>query len=222
MFITFEGIEGSGKTSQVKHVARFLQSRGLDCIVTREPGGTKIGRKIRAILLDPENGNMNPAAELFLYMADRAQHLNELIKPALGSGKTVLSDRYFDAALAYQGFARGVDTEFICRMHRFIFEDLKPDITILLDLPSEIGLNRVWKQIRNGSRDILETRIEKEIISFHQKVRAGYLELASCEPDRFWIIDASMDEDKVRKEIISRLESVIKQPLYGLSGQNGS
>jgi len=208
MFITLEGIEGSGKTTQIKNVAEFLQSKGQDCIITREPGGTKTGEKIRAILLDPESRDMDSLTELLLYMADRSQHIKEFIYPSLASGKTVLCDRYYDATVVYQGFARGLDIGLINNLHELVFEDLKPDITILLDLPPETGLTRAWEQIENGSRTALETRFEKETLSFHQKVRAGYLELAKKEPLRFRIVDASNDENQVKNDIMKILSEV--------------
>ena len=205
MFITLEGIEGSGKTTQAGHILKFLQTKGHDCVITREPGGTRIGKKIRAILLDPESKDMDPLAELLLYTADRAQHIKELVNPLLSAGKTVLCDRYFDATVAYQGFARGLDIGLINQIHKLILENLKPDITILLDLPPEKGLSRAWKQIENGARAGIETRFEKETLSFHAKVRSGYLELARLEPERFRVIDATKDESQVRKEIIKAL-----------------
>jgi dTMP kinase len=205
MFITLEGIEGSGKTTQVKHIVAYLKTKGYDCVVTREPGATKIGKKIRSILLDPASQDLDPLAELLLYIADRVQHVKELITPALSAGKAVICDRFFDATVVYQGYARGLDIGLINRMHHLILEGLKPDITILLDLAPEIGLSRAWQQIENGKRAGRETRFEEEALSFHQKVRAGYLELASLEPDRFRIIDASQDEDQVRKDIIAAL-----------------
>jgi len=205
MFITLEGIEGSGKTTQIGHIFEFLKSKGYECVLTREPGGTKIGKKIRAILLDPENKDMDPLAELLLYTADRAQHIKELITPSLSAGKTVLCDRYFDATVVYQGFARGLDIALINSLHKLALNDLKPDITLLLDLPPEIGLSRAWKQINNGTRTSDETRFEKEKLSFHKKVRAGYLELARLEPGRFQIIDASKNENQVKQQISNAL-----------------
>ncbi len=205
MFITIEGIEGSGKTTQLKYMVEFLQDKGHNCVVTREPGGTEIGGKIRAILLDPSSRTMDPVSELLLYLADRIQHLNELIKPSLMSGKTVLCDRYMDATLAYQGYARGLDINLINRMHQLTGGGLKPDVTILLDLPPKTGLERAWGQIACGKRDGLETRFEEEDLVFHDKVRKGYLELSQIEPERFRIIDASMTEDQVRQAIFNEL-----------------
>jgi len=205
MFISFEGIEGSGKTTHIKQTAGFLRNNGHDCIVTREPGGTRIGEKIRAILLDPLSQDMDPVTELLLYTADRVQHIRKFVLPLLSDGKTVLCDRYYDATMAYQGFARGLDIRLIEKIHKLLLEDLKPDITILLDLPAEIGLLRAWKQIEKGSRDKEETRFEKETLLFHNKVRSGYLELARLEPQRFRVIDASKDEHQVLDAIIRTL-----------------
>lgn len=202
MFITFEGIEGSGKTTQVKHVADFLRKKGHDCVITREPGGTPIGEKIRAILLDPASKGMNPLTELLLYTADRVQHVKELLGPSLAAGQTVLCDRYFDATLVYQGYARGLDIELIEQLHKLLLAGLRPDITFLLDLAPETGLSRAWAQINNGNRTGRESRFEKEALSFHEKVRSGYLTLARKEPGRFRIIDASRDVDDVQKEIL--------------------
>ena len=211
MFITLEGIEGSGKTTQIRHMAAFLEGKGYECVTTREPGGTKIGEKIRSILLDPENKDMDPTVELLLYTADRAQHSKELLYPSLASHKMVLCDRYFDATVVYQGFARGLDIDLIHKLHQLILYDLKPDMTILLDLPAEMGLSRAWIQIEKGSRIDFETRFEKEMLSFHQAVRKGYLELSRLEPERFRIIDASKTEEQVRKEIITLLALGLKQ-----------
>ena len=205
MFITLEGIEGSGKTTQIKNIVEFLENKGYDCVVTREPGGTKIGEKIRSILLDPKNRNMEPACELLLYLSDRVQHIKELINPALSEGKTIICDRFFDATLVYQGYARGLSIDLIIKLHEMIAYGLKPDITILLDLLPEIGLSRAWEQIDNGSRSGGETRFEKETLLFHEKIRAGYLELARLEPKRFRVIDASKNKDQVKQQIINAL-----------------
>ena len=210
MFISLEGIEGCGKTTQLEYLSSFLEDKGYPYVVTREPGGTAIGEKIRSILLDPESKDLVPAAELLLYMADRAQHIDLLIRPQLADGKIVLCDRYFDATVVYQGFARGLDTKFICNLHRLLFEDLKPDITLLLDLPPRIGLERAWKELDGGNRSDTESRFEEETISFHEKVRAGYLELARFEPDRFKIIDASQELNQVQSDIRKLLIEYLK------------
>ena len=211
MFITLEGIEGCGKTTQINHLSTFFENRGQPCVVTREPGGTAIGKEIRSILLNPSNKDMVPRAELLLYMADRAQHIAALVKPRLAENSVVLCDRYFDATVVYQGFARGLDTRFIYELHRLVLEDFKPDITILLDLSPRIGLARAWKQLDNGTRSGTESRFEEETLGFHEKVRAGYLELARLEPERFRTIDASGDENQVQKDIRAALMEYIDE-----------
>lgn len=205
MFITFEGIEGSGKTTQLIHTIQLLEERGISCVMTREPGDTRIGKKIRQILLDPENIDLAPQAELFLYAADRAQHIQERVLPALQSGKTVICDRFYDATTVYQGYARGIDLELIDTIHAQVLGSLRPDITILFDLDPRIGLKRAWKEIDKGGRSGAETRFEHEALAFHDKVRSGYLELAKKEPDRIKIIDASLSESEVRKQIVGIL-----------------
>jgi dTMP kinase len=209
MFITLEGIEGSGKTTQIGYLVEFFSKRGKPYISTREPGGTLIGRKIRSILLDPASADMDAKAELMLYMADRAQHLSALVKPSLSAGKTVICDRYFDATLAYQGFARGLDIDFIKRLHKLLFAGLMPDLTLLLDLPPAVGLRRAWKQLNSGKRVGGESRFEEETLAFHERVRAGYLGLARLEPDRIRVIDATRNENRVREEIGEILSSLL-------------
>jgi dTMP kinase len=209
MFITLEGIEGSGKTTQIRFLAEFLEQRGIECVVTRQPGGTRIGEQIRSILLDPANTALAPLTELLLYMADRCQHIDELIQPCLDAGKTVVCDRYFDATLVYQGFARGLDTELIQKLHQILFNNLKPDITLLLDLDPTIGLKRAWQQLNSGQRSGHESRFEAETVAFHEKVRAGYLELARLEPGRFRIIDAAQSQNQVSTAIRQIVASFI-------------
>ena len=213
MFISFEGIEGSGKTTQIQGVCDHLRQKGHDVIVTREPGGSNIGRQIRSILLDSKNKGLNPLSELLLYMADRAQHLDEIVKPGLSSGKIILCDRYYDATIAYQGYARGLDIDLITQLHGIAFAGYKPDLTFLLDLSPETGLRRAWRQIENGQRTGTETRFEEEALSFHGRVREGYLALARLEPQRFKIIDASGTQKHVKKEILAILDGVIRNPV---------
>jgi dTMP kinase len=220
MFITLEGIEGSGKSTQILHVFNFLNKLGLKCTMTREPGGTRIGGKIRSILLDPESAAMNPAAELLLYTADRVQHIQEIILPMIEGGAIVICDRYFDATLAYQGVARGLDMDLILDLHKLICRNLKPDLTFLLDLPPDTGLLRAWKQLKSGSRTDTESRFENETLAFHERVRAGYLAIAAKEPERFRIIDASQDPDQVQAQIVSVLEFEIRQ-FMDQSAQDG-
>ena len=201
IFITLEGIEGSGKTTQVPEVVEFIESHGRSCVITREPGGTVIGQAIRKILLSPQSRGMDPTAELLLYAADRAQHVAETIRPALKGGKVVICDRYYDATLAYQGFARGLDLNLIHTLHATVLGNLLPDLTLLLDLPPRIGLSRAWSQIDSGGRDRQETRFEEERLDFHRKVRAGYLELARQAPGRFCVVDAARSFSEVRDQI---------------------
>lgn len=209
MFITLEGIEGSGKTSQINSIAEYLEARGYDCIITQEPGATAIGRKIRSILLDPSSKQMDSMTELLLYMADRVQHVREIIIPALSDGKMVLCDRFYDATVVYQGMARGIGIDTVRSLHKSLLDGIQPDITFLLDLPPEEGLARAWRQIENGSRTGDESRFERETLRFHESVRTGYLEIAHREPDRFRIIDAMNDPQTVRNDIINILAALL-------------
>lgn len=190
-------------------MVEFLTEKGHDCIITREPGGTAIGKRIRSILLDPKSIDLDPLAELLLYIADRAQHIKTLIKPALKAGKTVICDRFFDATVVYQGYARGLDITKIYGLHQLVCDNLMPEITFLFDLPVKTGLKRALQQIDNGARTKKETRFEEEKLNFHEKVRAGYLALAHKEPERFKIIDATLDKTKVFDQIINGLDSYI-------------
>jgi dTMP kinase len=210
MLITLEGIEGSGKTTQIDYIAAYLQKSGLDYFITKEPGGTELGAKIRSILLDPENINIHPMTELLLYAADRVQHIKELITPMIEAGKVVICDRFHDSTTVYQGFTRGIDVSLIQRLNSLVLEGLTPDITFVLDLDPETGLKRAWKQIRNGSRSESETRFENEKLQFHESVRNGYLELARQEPDRFIVVDASADPSNVWDQIFEQLEKCFK------------
>ena len=210
MFITFEGIEGSGKTTQIKLLVPVLQAKGYDCVFTREPGATEIGEKIRAILLDASHTAILPLTELLLYEADRAQHVHEVIKPALAANKVVVADRFFDATIVYQGYARGFDLELIQQIHRIVLGGLTPDLTIILDLPVHVGLERAWERI-NSRSDLPEDRFEKEDIAFHEKVRQGYLTLAGNEPKRFQVIDASRDAEAVHRDIVDVVLSLHRQ-----------
>ncbi len=201
MFITLEGIEGSGKTTQVPHMESFFTEMGVDCVVTREPGGTAIGRKIRAILLDPENTDIHYMTELLLYAADRAQHVEQVIRPALEAGKTVICDRFADATTVYQGIARGIGLKPVETLNRLVLSNIKPDLTILFDMPPEAGLKRALTQIETGERSGSESRFEKEELAFHEKIRKGYLEVAETEPERFCIINAAGNIEEVKSII---------------------
>jgi dTMP kinase len=209
MFITLEGIEGSGKSTQIPAIVNHLESKGYKCVVTREPGGTVVGGQIRAVLLNPENKAMDPMAELMLYEADRAQHVSEVIRPSLKSGNIVICDRFSDSTVVYQGAARGIAPEIIERLNKLVLGEIEPDITFLLDLSPEKGLRRAWQQIENGRRHENETRFEKETLRFHEKVRQGYLALAKKNPMRFKVIDAGLSRHEVGFAIIGCLDSVL-------------
>ena len=200
MFITFEGIEGCGKTTQVGRLVKRLDRHGVQFVRTLEPGGTEIGETIRRLLLDSRNKRLVPLAELILYAADRAQHVEEIIKPALNQGKWVICDRFFDATVAYQGSARGQDMELIKILNDRVTQGIRPDITFLLDCPVEMGLDRAMKRNMALSRDD-QDRFEREEINFHRAVRRGYLDLAQNDKERFIIIDASLNEDEIELQI---------------------
>jgi dTMP kinase len=211
MFITLEGGEGAGKTTQVVHLAGFLARQGVKSILTREPGGTVLGKQIRSLLLNPDHTGMAAETELLLYMADRAEHVHTIIRPALAAGTTVLCDRFFDATLVYQGVARGLAAEWIGRLHDLVFDGLRPDLTLLLDLPPEVGLARARRQLEKGVRSKRESRFEDETLVFHQRVREGYLALAHQEPGRFRVIDAGQDELRVWKDIQAAVEAGLNE-----------
>jgi dTMP kinase len=188
-FITIEGIEGCGKTTQAMMLAQYLKKKGVKVLHTREPGGTDIGKRVRAVLLDPESKGITGLAELLLYSADRAQHLSEVVEPALKRGVTVLCDRFTDATVAYQGYGRGLDMEVIESLNGMATGGCYPDLTLLLDLPVEVGLGRaIGRNDKNGIYS--EARFEMEAVKFHKKVRKGYLSIAACEPGRVKVIHA--------------------------------
>ncbi len=206
-FITFEGIEGCGKTTQIRLLTSFLKTARREFLLTREPGGTEIGDQIRKILLDGKNIGLDPMAELFLYAAARVQHLRQAIFPALREGRLVLCDRFADATLAYQGYGRGLDPSWIDEIHRRAMDDIRPDLTFLLDLPADIGLRRARKRIEGQT--IKEDRFERENLEFHRRVREGYLQLARREPHRFVILDGMKDEESLHREIVARLPAEV-------------
>lgn len=188
--ITFEGIDGCGKTTQIRLLGKYLSLRGIDFISTREPGGTELGREIRSVLLDGAKGSVEPAAELLLYAADRAQHVRRVVVPALEAGVTVLSDRFYDATTVYQGYARGFDLGFVRQLNEFAAGGLKPDLTLLFDLDVEAGLSRTQKRVDETTGISAPDRLDREPLEFHRRVRQAYLEIAALEPQRFRIIPA--------------------------------
>ena len=203
-FITFEGLDGCGKTTQLQMLARHLAARGLPCIVTREPGGTPIGKRIRTVLLEVLDEPVEPLTELLLYAADRAQHVRQLILPALAAGMIVLSDRYADATIAYQGYGRGFDLPMVEQLMDLATGGLKPDATLLFDLDVQLGLSRVHgrgnaQAASSASPAAVEQpdRLDLEPLEFHERVRRGYHLLAAREPERFHIIPAAGSIEEV-------------------------
>ena len=207
-FITFEGIEGCGKSTQVRLAAERLSRAGHEVVVTREPGGCPIADAVRAILLDARNSAMVPMAELLLYAAARAQHVAEVVEPALSAGKIVLCDRFTDSTLTYQGFGRNLDRDLIVRLNTLAAGNIKPDLTLVFDCPVEMGLARAMARI-NANNTAREERFEQESLLFHQRIRDGFLSLAAVEPARFVVLDGSrgMEETEasVSETILSRL-----------------
>ena len=195
LFVTFEGPEGCGKTTQIAKLAEFLRGRGCDVIATREPGGTPIGDQVRAVLHATGNASMRAPTELLLYCASRAQLVADVIRPHLERGGVVLSDRYADSSLAYQGYGRGIDLNLLKTVLDFATGGLRPDLTLLLDLDVEEGLHRR----RGGGGEW--NRLDQETIDFHRRVRDGYLALARGEPDRWMMIDAAEGVDDVQRDI---------------------
>jgi dTMP kinase len=204
LFITLEGIEGCGKTTQIRRLARRLEQLAVPCFATLEPGGTEIGKKVRKILLDSRNKGLTPLAELLLYAADRAQHVEEVIRPALRKGLWVLCDRFFDATVVYQGFARGQDSRLIKFLNERVTQGLVPDLTFLLDCPVKLGLARATARKNRG-----QDRFEREKIAFHRKVREGYLDLARKSPKRFVVLDGSAEKGALERKIFSHLEPLL-------------
>ncbi|OGF46571.1 MAG: dTMP kinase [Candidatus Firestonebacteria bacterium RIFOXYA2_FULL_40_8] len=205
IFITFEGPEGSGKTTQIQLLERYLKSRNIDVVKTREPGGSILAEKIRELLLDPENKKMAPSAELLLYLASRAQHVQDKIMPALKNGKAVICDRFSDSTMAYQGYARGISKDLIKNLDTFATCGLKPDLTLYIDIDVGLGLRRARK--RSGSKD----RLELEKASFHNKVRKGYLALAKKEPRRIKVICGERTIEEISEQILFYTRKILKK-----------
>ncbi len=198
-FITFEGIDGSGKSTQMRLLAERLRAGGHDIFEAVEPGGTAIGRQIRRILLDAANQDLRPAAELLLYFASRAQNVDECIQPALVQGKIVLCDRFTDSTVAYQGHARGLGEETVLALDRISCRGLTPDLTLLIDVDVECGLARA--RTRNAGGGTAETRMDDQSIEFHRKVREAYLKLAKRHADRFRVIDGRGAPETVAERV---------------------
>ena len=198
-FITFEGCEGVGKSTQIRLLAEELGRRKVPCVVTREPGGSRIAESIRRIILDAGNSDMDDLCELFLYLAARAQHLKDIVRPALAEGKVVICDRYIDSTFAYQGDGKGLDADLVEALNRAAIGDLIPDLTIFLDLPPERAF------VRKGGPD-REDRLELMAQSFHEKVYAGYLEISRRAPERFVRVDARGSKQETHAKVLELMQ----------------
>jgi dTMP kinase len=193
VLVTFEGVEGSGKSTQAERLAEWLRGLGLEVVLSREPGGTGIGEQVRAILLDPENRAMDGWTELFLYLASRNQHVMEKVLPALGQGKVVVLDRYAESSAAYQGAGREIGAQPVSRLNKLATRGLRPDLTVLVDVPVRLGQERK----EGGPLD----RLESERLEFHERVREGYLQLARRAPKRVRVVDGSRPPEELALEI---------------------
>ena len=208
MFITLEGMEGVGKTTLAKKLKTVFDANGIDSILTREPGDTPIGFQIRSVLLNSES-HLDKSTELMLFLADRAQHVSEVILPALSSGKSVISDRYADSTIVYQGYGRGFDTDFLYKLNDFVCRGLWPDITFILDVPPEVGLMRARNRNAECGMELSEGRFEAEKLSFHRNIREGFLSFAKEHADRCRVIDASDSLDNVYMQIYQQVNPLL-------------
>ena len=199
LFITFEGCDGCGKTTQLELLARYLQGKGYDVIVTREPGAKGLGEKLREILLNYD-GEVSSNCESFLFLADRAQHIDTIVKPAIDAGKIVLCDRHIDSTAAYQGYGRGINLEQINYLNNIATSGLKPDLTLLFDVDTQTSMARVGKN---------QDRMESAGILFQEKVRNGYLEIAKNEPQRIKILDAKKSIEQLHQEVLAIVAAVL-------------
>lgn len=204
LFITIEGPEGSGKTTLLRDILPHLHDRGRNIVVTREPGGIEIAEKIRTLIHDPAHTMMDARTEALLYAAARRQHLVEKVMPALKEGAIVLCDRFIDSSLAYQGYARGLGIDNVYEINRFATEDCMPDLTIYLDIQPSLGLERI-----HGDEQREINRLDMEDISFHQKVREGYLHILKRFPNRIVRIDAARSKEEVLKDVRDRIEKYL-------------
>lgn len=205
MFITFEGGEGSGKTTCIRHVVKALEERGKSVLLSREPGGTPISEEIRNVILDKRNTDMDPRTEALLYAASRRQHIVQKILPALKEGKIVICDRFLDSSLAYQGGARGLGIDEIYKVNQYATEGLEPDVTFFFDILPEEGLKRI---AMNAGREV--NRLDVEKLPFHHAVRNAFLELAKRFPKRYVVIDASKDKESVYEDVMKEIDKRLK------------
>ena len=201
VFITFEGGDGSGKSTQVGLLADELRSQGYSVVATREPGGTAIAEKIRDVLLDPANHEMGDRTEALLFAAGRAEHVHHLIRPAISRGDVVISDRFMDSSVVYQGMGRGLGAPDVMGLNMWATDNLRPDLTIILDVDAGFGLDRI------GDKD----RIEQASPELHNKVRQGFLQLAAADPQRYLVIDASQTVEAIAAEVLERVEELLRE-----------
>jgi dTMP kinase len=204
LFVSFEGIEGSGKSTQVALLAQVLRSRGYEITVTREPGGTPLGQVLRRLLLESSSSPLTSSTELLLMLADRAQHIQEIVAPALRANKIVISDRFVDSTTTYQGYGRGVELALLAQLNAFACGGCMPALTLVLDLPVSEGLQRV-RQRQSGTQGT--DRFEAESVAFHERVRIGYLEIARSDPQRVCILDAARPVEMIHQEILAVVQS---------------
>jgi len=207
MFITFEGIEGTGKSTQIALLKARLETLGRRVHLTCEPGGSRIGAELRRVLLSLENRDLCPRAELFLYLADRAQHVAQVIRPALANGEIVLCDRFADSTVAYQAYGRGLDAELLHGLNTLAVDGLWPDLTILLDIDPAVGLTRAVSRNKAEGKTVAEGRFEAESLAFHTSVREGYKALARRFPERIKLVDASGGVDAIAAAVRTLVES---------------
>jgi dTMP kinase len=205
-FITFEGVEGSGKTTQVSNSAERLRKFGWSVLETREPGGTSVGEQIRDVMLNRANDRLTALTEAFLVMAARAQHVQEVVRPALAAGAVVLCDRFADSTLAYQGYGRGLDIQALRRLNQLATAGLTPDMTIVFDVPAAIGLRR-----RRVHREV--NRLDMESLGFHERVRKGFLQLAKQEPSRIKIVNAAGAREQISDTVVGLIERCLEHPV---------
>ena len=207
VFITIEGIEGSGKSTQARLLAEALRAGGRQVTLTREPGGTRVGEAIRALFLDPATA-LDPVAEVMLVLADRAQHVCEKLAPALAAGAVAISDRYGDSTVAYQGYGRGFDLKLLGELNRLASSGIAPDLTILLDCPVETGLLRTRERAKGALRE--PDRFEGETLEFHRRVREGFRTIAAAEPGRVTVVDSTASLESVQREVRRLVEEMLR------------
>jgi dTMP kinase len=208
LFISFEGGEGAGKTTQIQFLKERLQEQGLDVISSREPGGTPEAEKIRELLVHREGGDWDPLSECLLFFTARRMHIEKLIKPALEAGKVVICDRFTDSTIAYQGYGHGFDLTLIDQVRELCIYDFYPDLTFLLDIPAKLGLQRSTKRLSGEGSE--EDRFEQLTLSFHEKLRQGFLEIARQEPERCHVIDATQTMETIGEEIWAVVRKKLK------------